>query len=77
MEYTIGDKFERINQIGVGENGKEFIFNNFIITGFGKKTVFISGIIASGVFKTRKINSLDFIIFINFSILHFQSHQYF
>ena len=60
MKYNIGYKYERNQQIGVGEAGKGRVFNSFKIVDITSKYICICGIIGSGLFESRKISINDF-----------------
>jgi len=62
--YTIGQKYKRIRQIGVGEPFMGLKFNSFKIISISKKYVTIGGAIASNLLMVRKIQTKDFPIFL-------------
>jgi len=69
MKYFVGQKYKRLNQMGVGSN-QPMVFNYFEITTITTKYVHIFGVIASGLTKSRKINVQDFDNYLkNYNIL--------
>ncbi len=63
MENIVGQKYERLNKIGVGYN-QPMVFNTFKVISINSKNVLILGTIASGLERYRNIQIKDFDIFV-------------